>query len=67
MSRSNGFTQRNAMMILDLIVSDSLTERDLRKKTHLYTGQIQNALGWIENNICLLAEDEQGRIQIYQE
>ena len=57
---------RRAMTVLDLIVSDALTIGQIAKRTGLWAIQVEAALMWLDNNGCLLTEDDNGRIGIYQ-
>lgn len=56
---------RRAMTVLTVIVSDALTIGQIAKKTGLWVIQVEAALMWLDNNGCLLIEDDLGRIGVY--
>ena len=59
-------TRRRVMTVLDVIVSDALTIGQISKRTGLWVIQVEAALMWLDNNGCLLIEDDLGRIGVYQ-
>jgi len=55
-----------AMRVLDLITCGSLTIYQISRRAGLWRIQVELALIWLDEHVCLTTEDESGRIGIYQ-
>jgi hypothetical protein len=56
-----------AEVILGIIKREKLTIRQIAKRAGVTWGEAELILIWIENHVCLLTEDDFGRLQIYKE
>ena len=59
--------RERAEQILDIIRKEGLKEHQIAVMLGVSDYQVENALIFIENNICLLSQDEAGRIFVYEE
>ena len=59
--------RERAEKILEIIQKESLREHQIAVRMGLSGYQVENALIFIENNLCLLSQDEGGRIHIFEE